>query len=56
VYNIALVKILFPSVFGVQVTPEQWVQVEQVVKAVAGLLVAIGIFSYNPFQKKGVEE
>jgi uncharacterized membrane protein len=55
VYLVAFVKVFLAAV-GVEITEEQWTEWEQVINALCGLLVALGIFSFNPFQRQRGEK
>jgi uncharacterized membrane protein len=51
VYLVAFIKV-FLAAIGVEITEAQWTEWEQVINALCGLLVALGIFSFNPFDKR----
>jgi uncharacterized membrane protein len=51
VYLFSFTKVFLAAV-GIEVAPEQWELWEQVVNAACGILVALGIFSFNPFDKR----
>lgn len=51
IYFFSFLKVL-TAALGFEVAPEQWDQWENVLNAACGLGVALGIFAFNPFEKK----
>ncbi|UWE05316.1 hypothetical protein [Laceyella sacchari] len=55
VYLLSFIKVTLGAV-GVDIAPEQWAQYEDVLNALCGLLVALGIFAFNPYQRQRGEK
>jgi hypothetical protein len=54
-YLFSFLKVL-TAALGLEIAPEQWDQWEQILNALAGLGVALGIFAFNPYQRQRGEK
>jgi hypothetical protein len=41
------------ALIGYDIAPATWANIEELLNIICAGLVAVGIFAYNPFQRKG---
>jgi hypothetical protein len=51
VYLLSFFKV-YLALIGYDIAPATWANIEELLNIICAGLVAVGIFAYNPFQKK----